>query len=262
MAQETLLTAQAAGVLTLTLNRPKALNALTPELLEALLRALKEAAESPGVRCVVLAGAGRAFCAGFDAAALEKRRRDASWTLGAELRRSFHPVLLRIRSMEKPVVASVNGPAAGCGASLALACDLKVVSEDAGFVCSWGRAGLLLPGLSGPVARQLGFSRALEHAWTGKPLGSREALAIGLVNVVVPAYRVESATFALAAKLLEAAPRSVALAKRAVNRSVGRAWEEELEYEAQLQDLLGPTKDCAEGLAAFLEKRSPVFTGE
>lgn len=257
-----LMKAQVAGVMTLTLNNPKVSNPLDAELLQALYDSFKEARDSSSVRCVVLTGAGRAFSCGADILELEKRLKESPHAYVEELRRVFYPLILLIRALEKPVVSSVNGLAAGTGASLALACDIKVASEEASFVPSFSPAGLLAPGLAGLLVGHMGLSRALEHAWTAKPLNAQEALALGLVNMVVPAYRLESTTFSFVQKLLEAPPRCMGLTKKAMNLAVGRSLKEELDYEAQLQDILAATKDHSEGIAALLEKRPPAFTGD
>ncbi|MBI5622932.1 MAG: enoyl-CoA hydratase/isomerase family protein [Elusimicrobia bacterium] len=254
-----LLQAQVAGVMTLTLNRPKLSNPLDAELIAALRDCFQEARDSAQVRCVVLTGSGRSFSCGADIPELEALLKESPHAYAEELRELLYPLILLIRGMEKPVVASVNGPAAGVGASLALACDLKVASEDATFVCSCSAVGLLPCGITGLLARQVGLSRALELAWTGRPVHSQEALSLGLVNQVVPAYRLESSTFELVRVLLEGPGRCAGLTKKAMNLCSGRSLEEELDYEAGLQDILVSAKNHQEGVAAILEKRPPVF---
>ncbi|MBI4678443.1 MAG: enoyl-CoA hydratase/isomerase family protein [Elusimicrobia bacterium] len=261
-ASDVLIKGVAVGVMTLTLNRPKVSNALNLELLHLLGEYLKEAQESSSVRCVVLTGAGRAFSCGADLNEVERLRQDPAWSYSEELRRVLHPILLRMRAMEKPVVASVNGAAEGLGASLALSCDLKVASEDASFTCSCAPTGLLPCGLTGLLPSRVGLSRALELAWTARPVPAQEALTLGLVNMVVPPYRLESTAFNVVSKLLEAAPRCLGLTKKVMNRASVRSLKDELEYEAHIQDILVKTKDHAEGLAAVLERRPPRFTGE
>jgi 2-(1,2-epoxy-1,2-dihydrophenyl)acetyl-CoA isomerase len=260
---EDLLVTKAAGVLTLTLNRPKVLNSLTLAMLKTISEQLKAAEKDPEIRCVILTGAGRAFCAGADLGDLSKRKREADFSLGDELRRHFNPLAAQIRKLEKPVIGAVNGLAAGAGASLILSCDLKVCAEGASFICAFVRVGLVPDtGLTHLLPRAMGLSKALEHAWTAKPITAAEALAAGLVNKVVPEYRLETETLELAKALTSAPPRAIALTKRALNRAVGTQLEDQMEYEAQLQEILGRTKDHAEGVAAFLEKRPPQFLGE
>lgn len=260
---DSLLSTQAAGVLVLTLNRPKALNALTMSMMKHLMASLKEAEANRDVRCVVLTAAGRAFCAGADLGELKKRQEAGPFSLGDELRRFFNPLIAQIRRMEKPVVGSVNGLAAGAGASLILATDVKICSEGASFICAFVKVGLVPDSaMTYLLPRHLGLSRALEHAWTAKPITASEALSAGLVNEVVPSYRLEAATMEMAQRLALAPPRAVAMTKRVMNRSWENTIEEQMEYEAQLQEILGKSKDHQEGVAAFLEKRPPQFTGE
>ncbi len=260
--EEHLLSVQAVGVLTLTLNRPKALNALTPPLLKDLLKALKEAEGSKDVRCVILTGAGRAFCAGIDLADLKTREIAPDFSFGDEIRRWFNPVVLQIRKMEKPVIGALNGLAAGAGASLLLACDITLASEDANIISAFINIGLAPDsGMSWTLPRLMGRARALEHAWTAQPITAAAAAACGLINRAVPPYRLESEVLGLAGKLVKMPPRAVALTKRALNRSRVNSFEEQLEYEAQLQDILGRTADHKEGVSAFLDKRPPEFTG-
>lgn len=254
---------EAAGVMVLTLNRPKVLNALTLEMMKGLSTALKKAEKSKDVRCVVLTANGRAFCAGADLGDLKKRQSEAEFSLGDELRRHFNPLVAQIRKMEKPVVGSINGLAAGAGASLILAADVKVCSDAASFICAFVKVGLVPDSaMTYLLPRHMGVSKALEHAWTAKPITAADALACGLVNEVVPPYRLEAATMELAARLTQAPPRAVALTKRAMNRSLENSFEGQMEYEAELQEILGKTKDHQEGVTAFLEKRAPKFIGE
>ncbi len=261
--EEQLLIVEAGGVMTLTLNRPKVLNSLTLGMLKGLMDALKSAEKRPEIRCVVITATGRAFCAGADLGDLRKRQTEAPFSLGEELQGHFNPLIQQIRRMEKPVLGAVNGLAAGAGASLILACDIKVAAEEASFICAFVRVGLVPDsGMTWMLPRTLGLSKALEHAWTAQPITAQQALEAGLVNHVVPPYRLEATTLALAAKLVEAPPRAVALTKRVMNRSWENSLDAQLEYEAQLQEVLGKTKDHAEGVAAFLEKRAPKFTGE
>lgn len=258
-----ILTAHAAGVMTLTLNRPKVLNALTGGMMRGLLESLKSAEKSSEIRCVVLTAAGRAFCAGADLGDLKKRQAQGDFSLGGELRSLFNPLVSQIRRMEKPVIGVANGLAAGAGASLVLSCDIKLAAEEASFICAFVKVGLVPDsGMTAMLARHLGLFRALEHSWTAKPITAAQALACGLVNEVMPAYRLEGAALALAGQLASGPPKALALTKRALNRAWERHWDDQLEYEAQLQDILGRTRDHSEGVAAFLEKRPPRFTGE
>jgi 2-(1,2-epoxy-1,2-dihydrophenyl)acetyl-CoA isomerase len=252
------------GVLTLTLNRPEALNALTGSMLKGLADAVTKAGRDKAVRVVVLTAAGRAFCAGADLGDVKKRMASGGFEHGDELRKTFNPLILAIRRVEKPVIAVVQGTAAGAGASLALACDLKVCSAEAKFLNAFSKVGLIPDsGMTWTLPRALGLSLALEYAWLGKPITSETALRFGLVNRVVPAAELAVAVAELVASLLAVPPLALALTKRALNRSVeAPSLEDQLETEAQLQSYLGRTKDHAEGIASFLEKRPAVFTGE
>lgn len=259
-----LLAAREGGRLTLTLNRPEVFNALTRRLLRALREELRKAERDPSVRVVVITGAGRAFSSGMDLAELKADlEADRSPAYGEDLRGLFNPLIRQIRAMEKPVIAAVNGVAAGAGASLALACDLKLCAAPAKFVSAFISVGLVPDsGFTYHLARGLGLSRGLEHAWTGAPVAARQAEDLGLVNKVVPSEELGRCVAELADKLLAAPPRAVALTKRALNRAATAGFDETLEYEAQLQEILGKTQDHREGLNAFLEKRAPKFTGE
>jgi 2-(1,2-epoxy-1,2-dihydrophenyl)acetyl-CoA isomerase len=247
------------GVATITLDRPEALNSLEATLKRDLLRALRDAARDPAVRVVILTGAGRAFCAGQD---LKERLQPDPTPLDVEVRERFNPLVQAIRSMDKPVIAAINGVAAGAGASLAFACDLRIAAETASFVLAFGRIGLVPDsGATWLLPRLIGLGRATELLLLPDPVGAADALRIGLVNRVVPAGELPAATGAMAAALAAAAPRSLALTKRALRRSLEATFEESLDYEASLQGIAGRTADHAEGLAAFVEKRPPIFNG-
>jgi 2-(1,2-epoxy-1,2-dihydrophenyl)acetyl-CoA isomerase len=256
---ESLLVESADGVATLTLNRPAALNALDASLKASLLAVFRSLARDAAVRVVVLTGAGRAFCAGQD---LREHASNAAATT-AELRSVYNPLILAIRGLEKPVIAAVNGVAAGAGVSLALACDLRLAAAEASFVLSFARIGLVPDsGATWFLPRLVGPARAAELAFLGDPVGAEEALRIGLVNRVVPGDALAAEARALAQRLASAAPRALALTKRALNRCIDATLDDQLEYEAILQGLAASTSDHSEGLAAFREKRPPRFTGE
>ncbi len=246
-----------AGVATLVLDRPAALNALDGQLKHELLLALGEAAADHAVRAVILTGAGRAFCAGQD---LREAIEPAE--IGREVRERYNPIILAMRRLEKPIIAAVNGVAAGAGVSLALAADICLAAERASFSLAFARVGLVPDsGASWFLPRRVGYARAAELAFTTDPLSAVEAERIGLVNRVVPDDRLMDEARALAVRLATMAPIALALTKRALNGALELGLEGALEREAELQAAAGRTADAAEGLAAFREKRPPRFEG-
>ena len=250
----------ATGVATITLNRPEALNALTVPMKGELLGALQRVERDPGVRAVILTGAGRAFCAGQD---LRERLEPGAAPLGVEVRERYNPIVRLMRALPKPIVGAINGVAAGAGASLALACDIRIASEAASLALAFGRVGLVPDsGATWLLPRLVGASRAAELALLNEPVAAGEALRIGLVSRVVAANELATEARSIAVRLAEGAPVATALTKRALNAAWDRDLEAALEDEAELQDTAGRTKDHAEGMAAFLEKRPPRFIGE
>ena len=247
-------------VATITLDRPEALNALTVPVKVALREALERLAVDRAVRAVILTGAGRAFCAGQDLA--EREAPDAA-PLDVELRERYNPIILALRAMGQPVIAAVNGVAAGAGASIAFACDLRIAAEDARFVLAFGRLGLVPDsGATWFLPRIVGQARAAELALVGDPISAEEALRIGLVSRVVPNDELLPQARALADRIAAGAPMAVALTKGALERAATIDLETALEGEAKLQGIAGASADHAEGLAAFREKRPPRFTGQ
>ena len=249
----------ADGVLTLTLDRPAALNAFNRQLKDELLAAFKEAARDSAVRVIVLTGAGRGFCAGQD---LKEARSDDAADLGAELRTRYNPLVLAMRRLDKPIIGAINGVAAGAGCSLALACDIRVASESATFIQSFARVGLAPDsGSSWFLPRLIGVAMATDMIFTGEPVDAHTALRIGLVNRTVPAGRLMDEARQFAAKLAVASPVALALGKRAINYSMEHDLASSVEHEAQLQAVAGRADDHREGVAAFAEKRAPEFRG-
>ena len=258
MAYETINYEKVQGVATITLNRPQSLNAFVPQMNQEVLDALKDGERDKTVRCLMITGAGRAFCAGQD---LKGRTPEQKGSLGASLREKYNPMIRQIRQMEKIVVAAVNGVAAGAGCNLALACDLRVASEEAKFIQSFVRVGLA-PDSGGSfiLPRLVGVSKAMEMLLLGDTIDAQEALRIGLVARVFSAPEFAHAAREVAERIA-AAPRGIGLIKRAVNHANLPSLESDLEYEAHLQEIAGRSSDYDEGVRAFLEKRAPVFTG-
>jgi 2-(1,2-epoxy-1,2-dihydrophenyl)acetyl-CoA isomerase len=256
----TIATTTADGVATITLDRPAALNALTIPMKRDVLAALRAAERDTAVRAVILTGAGRAFCAGQD---LQERLEPDPPSLGEELRERYNPIVRAMRSLSKPIIGAINGVAAGAGASLAFACDLRVAAESASFVLAFGRLGLIPDsGATWLLPRLVGPARASAMALLNEPLSAEEAERIGLVLKVVPGESLLEEARSVARKVVESAPIGVALTKRALNAAFDRDLEAALAYEAYLQDLAGRTRDHAEGIAAFTEKRPTRFSGE
>lgn len=246
-------------VATLTLDRPEALNALTIPMKVGLREVLERIAADRAIRAVVLTGAGRAFCAGQDLA--ERERPDAA-PLDEEVRERYNPIIRALRSIGQPVIAAVNGVAAGAGASLAFACDLRIAAADARFVLAFGRIGLIPDsGATWFLPRLVGAARAAEIVLVGEPIPADEALRIGLVSRVVPADDLMAEARAVADRLAAGAPLALALTKGVLDRSWSVDLETALEGEAKLQGIAGASADHAEGLTAFREKRAPRFTG-
>ena len=258
MAYETINYEKVQGLATITLNRPQSLNAFVPQMNQEVLDALKDGERDKTVRCLMITGAGRAFCAGQD---LKGRTPEQKGSLGASLREKYNPMIRQIRQMEKIVVAAVNGVAAGAGCNLALACDLRVASEEAKFIQSFVRVGLA-PDSGGSfiLPRLVGVSKAMEMLLLGDTIDAQEALRIGLVARVFSAPEFAHAAREVAERIA-AAPRGIGLIKRAVNHANLPSLESDLEYEAHLQEIAGRSSDYDEGVRAFLEKRAPVFTG-
>jgi 2-(1,2-epoxy-1,2-dihydrophenyl)acetyl-CoA isomerase len=254
---ETLLHQLDEGVATLTLNRPEALNALNATLRRELLAAFNAARRDDATRAVIITGAGRGFCSGADLRGGSSER---------EFRRvvttEYNPLVEAIRGLPKPVIASVNGVAAGAGVSLAFAADIVVAAEDARFVPAFNRIGLVPDsGLTRTLVRALGRHRAFEILMGERQLGADDAADAGLVAAVVPADRLADTTAELARRLASGPTRAIGLTKRLVNAAEDVGLTESLAAEAALQELAGRTEDHAEGVAAFGEKRDPQFGG-
>ncbi|HEV2282397.1 MAG TPA: enoyl-CoA hydratase-related protein [bacterium] len=255
---ETVLTEDRDGVRVITLNRPDVLNAFDAALGEELLDALTKAGGAGQVRCVVLTGAGRAFCSGADL----RGHTPGETSLGALLRARYNRIILCLRTMEKPVVAAVNGVAAGAGCNLALAADLRVASDRASFIEVFTRVGLI-PDSGGTwlLPRFVGLGRALEMMFFAEPVDAAAAERLGLVNRVVQHDALMPRALEWAARLAQGPTRAYGLIKRGVDRALAVDLRGALDYEAYLQEIAGRSDDHREGVAAFLEKRAPSYAG-
>jgi 2-(1,2-epoxy-1,2-dihydrophenyl)acetyl-CoA isomerase len=261
MSNTTILTDLADGVFTLTLNRPEVLNAFDDQMAEEVQDALKKAERDDAVRCLVLTGAGRGFCAGQDLSAMKNRSGEISFR--AHVLKTYNPIVSRLRAIEKPILAQVNGAAAGAGLGIALACDLRYAAAGAKFRVAFNAIGLAPDsGVSFSLPRLIGYARAYELTITNAAITAEEALSLGLVNKVFPADQLGAAVRELAVKLAQGPTKAFGLTKRAMGKAFLLTVDEALDYEAHLQETAGRTADHKEGVAAFLEKRAPKFTGK
>jgi 2-(1,2-epoxy-1,2-dihydrophenyl)acetyl-CoA isomerase len=253
-----LLSEREAGVLTLTLNRPEVLNGLTDELLDAVTGGCREAAADDGVRVVVITGAGRGFCSGAD---LGAGVAGVDADIRAHLRNHYVPMIRAMHDLEKPVIASVNGVAAGAGMSLALAADFRIAGESATFIQAFVRIGLVPDaGSSYFLPRLVGTAKALELTMLGERVDSAEGRRLGMVHRTVPDEELGAATAEFAARLAHA-PRSAGLIKHLINNSLDNDLDTQLDREEEAQGIAAKSDDFATGVAAFLGKRPPEFTG-
>jgi 2-(1,2-epoxy-1,2-dihydrophenyl)acetyl-CoA isomerase len=250
-------TTRDGAVLMITLNRPDVLNAFNADLHRALSASLTDA-QADDVRAVVITGAGRGFCVGQDLTEF----REAPGDIGERLRGNYHPNILALRRLEKPVLAAVNGPAAGAGLSFACACDLRLAAASATFVPAFINIGLV-PDSGGTyfVRRLLGTARAFEWMTSGRRLSAAEALDWGLVSEVVADEKLAERAAERAAELAAMPTGGIGLTKRLFDHAENATLEEQLELEAQLQTTATKTADFREGVDAFLEKREPRFEG-
>jgi 2-(1,2-epoxy-1,2-dihydrophenyl)acetyl-CoA isomerase len=250
------------GVATLTFNRPERLNALSTPIMQGLLDGLPRLADDPAVKVVVLTGAGRAFCAGGDVKDMAESGERRSTTVATTRLRSRMEVSRILHELPKPTIAMLNGPAAGAGLALALACDLRIAGASARLVTAFVRVGFSGDfGGSWFLTRLAGTARARELYFTGRPVDADEALSLGLVNRVVPDDQLHGVTMDLARSLVHGPAVALALMKRNLNCAQTGSLSELLDLEATNQVLTGRTEDHREAARAFVEKRAPVFCG-
>jgi 2-(1,2-epoxy-1,2-dihydrophenyl)acetyl-CoA isomerase len=263
VSYETVIWEQTGGVGQLTLNRPDSLNAWTTQFGHELLSVIGGEAADDSVRAVLVTGAGRGFSSGADLRAGFDPAQDGMPDIRKELHDVYHPAIAGIRRLPKPVLAAVNGPAVGIGCSLALACDLVLAAESAFFGLAFVNIGLMPDGGSTAfVPPAVGRARAFQMALLGERVPSAQALQWGLVNWVHPDDRLMDEAGKLVSRLAAGPTRSYASSKQALNRSIYGDLDAQLGLEAELQHALGRTSDFAEGVAAFVEKRDPAFSGE
>jgi len=248
------------GVCELRLNRPDVFNSFNKAMAMALQKALDDCESDPEVRAIVITGEGKAFCAGQDLA-------EATDPNGPELqsivKEHYNPIIRRIREIEKPIIAAVNGVAAGAGANIALACDITFATESASFIQAFSKIGLI-PDSGGTffLPRIVGMQKALALMMTGDKVGAKDAEAMNMIYKAVPDDEFSQTVTSFAEKLAQMPTRGLGLTKKAVNESWTNSLDQQLDVEERLQTEAGQTYDFNEGVAAFLEKRKPVFKGE
>ena len=261
---ETVKTETKGGVMWITLNRPDKLNAFNEQMGADLMGALKEGEKSVDARCLVLTGEGRAFSVGEDLNT-NKGVYDSGkpMLLGEVLKRKYNPIVQRIRKMDKPVLAGLNGVTAGAGLGLALACDLRAASDKATFHEAFIKVGLAPDtGTSFWLTRILGLGKAMEIGLLGDPIDAQRALSLGLVNWVFPSETFREEVTKLAERLARGPTKAMGLTKRALNRAIVVDMDSALEYEMYLQDIAGRSRDHVEGVKAFFDKREAQFSGQ
>jgi 2-(1,2-epoxy-1,2-dihydrophenyl)acetyl-CoA isomerase len=262
MAYQHLITQRRDGVMVVTLDRPDVLNCFNRAMADELRSALAEAAAAASVRAVLLTGSGRGFCAGQDLADVRHVEGRPAPDLGDVVHDQYSPIIHAIRTLEKPVVCAVNGVAAGAGANLAFACDIVVAAEDAMFIQSFARVGLI-PDSGGTfiLPRIVGLQRAAALTMLGEKLTAVRAKEWGLVHDVVPHSVLAETSFDLAKRLAAMPTRALGLTKRGFNAAFANDLDEQLAFEEELQREAGRTADYAEGVRAFVEKRPASFQG-
>lgn len=257
-----ILTDLAGGLLTVTLNRPEKLNAFTEPMHMALRAAIRRAYDDPAIRAVLVTGAGRGFCAGQDLGDRDPRRMDGPPDLGHTLETFYNPTLRLIRSLPKPVLAAVNGVAAGAGASLALACDIVLAARSARFVLSFAKVGLTPDaGSSWLLTRLLGEARAKALALTAEPVPAETAEKWGLIWRAVDDAALLDEARSLGLRLAAGPTLGLGLTKLSIQAAAANDFDAQLDHERDAQRIAGRSADYAEGVAAFLDKRQPEFRG-
>ena len=256
----TILTALSDGIFTITLNRPEVYNAFNEQLTTDLLDAFKEAAKNDAIRVVIVTGAGKAFCSGQDLK--DAPAANGVRSLRDSLERRYNPLIRAIRKLPKPVIASVNGVAAGAGASLALACDFRIFAESAKLIEVFVRIGLVPDsGSSWFLVKNCGVAKAFELAALGEDIPAQKAMELNLANRVVPIADLETETRKIALTFAAGPTKAYGYIKRMMDRSAAVSLDEALDYEVFMQEAAGRTEDYTNSVEAFKEKRKPEYAG-
>lgn len=249
------------GIGKITLNRPKAYNSITREMALAIQSALKDCEEDDSIRCIYITGSGKAFSAGQDLVEITDPERNKGFKVIVE--EHYNPIILAIYNMPKPVIAAVNGVAAGASANIALVCDITIAAESASFIQAFSKIGLI-PDSGGTyvLPRLIGFQKALALTLLGEKVPASEAERLGMIYKYFPDETFESSAWAMAVKIASMPTKGLAFTKRLYNLGLNNTLEEQLIHECDYQCKAGITEDYQEGVAAFLEKRKPVFKGK
>jgi 2-(1,2-epoxy-1,2-dihydrophenyl)acetyl-CoA isomerase len=255
-----LITSLNNGVFKITLNRPEVYNSFNQAMAFSLQKELDYCAQNDEIRTILITGSGKAFCAGQD---LSEATDPSGPELESIVRDHYNPIILKIRSLEKPVIAAVNGVAAGAGANIALACDLTIAQENASFIQAFSKIGLI-PDSGGTyfLPRIIGVQKALALMFTGDKISAKEAEELNMIYKCIPEEDFEDFTLKIAEKMALMPTRAFGLTKKAVNQSLDNTLEQQLNLEEKLQTEAGKTEDFQEGVQAFLEKRKAKFKGK
>lgn len=255
-----IITAIENNVLKIKMNRPDVLNSFNREMALEMQSALDDANADENIRCILIKGEGRAFCAGQD---LEEAISDNDLDIKTIVNEHYNPIIKKIREIEKPVIAMVNGVAAGAGANIALACDIVFASNKASFIQAFSQIGLI-PDSGGTyfLPRLIGMAKATALMFTAEKLSAGEAEQIGLIYKCIPTEDLESKTLAFAEKIAKMPTKGLGLTKRCLNSSMDNTLDEQLKFEEEMQAIAGSTHDYKEGVNAFLQKRNPNFLGK
>ncbi|MBU97830.1 MAG: enoyl-CoA hydratase [Acidimicrobiaceae bacterium] len=248
----------------ITLNRPETLNALTPLMRKSFALALEMAEKDDDVRVLVITGAGKGFCSGGDVKAMNAAKKSGKTSaLDEKIDPIRDTIVMTLRNATKPVIAAVNGAAAGAGMNIALACDIRIASENAKFGETFAKRGLH-PDWGGTyfLPRIVGTAKACELIWSGKIINAKEALKLGIISDLVTPSKLMKTSLEMAQSFAAGPPTAIRLAKRALYRSMDSSLREALEFETYAQNICSETQDAKEGISAFVEKRDPYFTGK